>query len=127
MDAHDIIEVELSEVIPGEGIDDAQGVTHTQCSLAFRIEDALAKGGHLIPDEPRDDLADDVATYLSESEDTGSVLTAQHVVRLVEAALRGQIAAEIQAEREDTADGIGYDSYLNGLMKAEEIARKGRQ
>ncbi|WNN95135.1 hypothetical protein SEA_MAGRITTE_184 [Microbacterium phage Magritte] len=51
MDVHDTIEMVLSDVIPDEGIDDAEGVTHTQCSLAIRIEDALVKGGYLSPRE----------------------------------------------------------------------------
>ena len=44
-----------------------------------------------------------------------------------DARIRTEIADEIQAEREDTEDGIGFDAYINGLMKAEEIARKGRE
>lgn len=44
----------------------------------------------------------------------------------IAATARQHIADEIEAERLDTGDGIGFDAYVNGLMRAEEIAREGR-
>lgn len=49
--AHDVIEGALSDVIPFEGIDDENGVTHTPCSLALAVERALRAAGHLNEEE----------------------------------------------------------------------------
>lgn len=43
-----------------------------------------------------------------------------------DAKVRAEIADEIEAERLDTGDGIGFEAYVNGLRRAEEIAREGR-
>ena len=40
--------------------------------------------------------------------------------------VRERVADEIAAEACDTGDGYGVDAYLNGLRRAEEIARSGR-
>lgn len=39
---------------------------------------------------------------------------------------RVQVAEEIEAERLDAGDGIDFDAYINGLSRAETIAREGR-
>ncbi len=39
---------------------------------------------------------------------------------------RVQVAEEIAAERHDAGDGIDFDAYINGLSRAETIAREGR-
>ena len=40
---------------------------------------------------------------------------------------RTSAAEEIEAERLDTDwEALGADAYINGLIKSEEIARKGR-
>lgn len=143
MNAHDTIESELVDVIPSEGIDDAQGITLTQCALASRIENALVKGGHLAPDpepgEPWDDARireafiydggeaeyhDPIHGRQTQRKAAGE--TFDRWLKARDARLREEIASEIHAEREDTPDGIGYDSYINGLLKAEDIARNGR-
>lgn len=51
MDAHDAIEVVLIGIIPDDGIEDVDGVTHTACSLSLAIVKALEDAGHKIVED----------------------------------------------------------------------------
>ena len=46
------------------------------------------------------------------------------MIQAVRAKEREWVADMIRAEAEDTSDGFGFDAYINGLCRAEEIARE---
>ena len=46
------------------------------------------------------------------------------MIQVVKAEEREWVADMIRAEAEDTSDGFGFDAYINGLCRAEQIARE---